>query len=48
MIEPTREKLFGADDAKSALKIQREVTFSEVADDSLVKEVQPDMKIKGR
>jgi NitT/TauT family transport system substrate-binding protein len=36
------------DDAKSALKIQREVTVSEVADDSLVKEVQRDMKIKGR
>ena len=48
MIDLTREKLFGTDDAKSALKIQREVTFSEVADDSLVKEVQRDMKIKGR
>ena len=48
MIEPTREKLFGADDAKSALKIQREVTFSEVADDSLVKKMQRDMKIKGQ
>ena len=36
------------EDAKSALKIHREVTFSEVADDSLVKEVQRDMKIKGR
>jgi hypothetical protein len=48
VIDLTREKLFGDDDAKSALKIQREVTFSEVADDSLVKEVQRDMKIKGR
>lgn len=36
------------EDAKSALKINRDVPFSEVADDSLVKEVQRDMKIKGR
>jgi ABC-type nitrate/sulfonate/bicarbonate transport system substrate-binding protein len=36
------------EDAKSALKIQRDVSFAEVADDSLVKEVQRDMKIKGR
>jgi NitT/TauT family transport system substrate-binding protein len=36
------------EDAKSALKIQREVSFSEVADDSLVKEVQREMNIKGR
>jgi ABC-type nitrate/sulfonate/bicarbonate transport system substrate-binding protein len=36
------------EDAKSALKIQRDVSFTEVADDSLVKEVQRDMKIKGR
>ena len=36
------------EDAKNALKIHREVSFSEVADDSLVKEVQKDMKIKAR
>ncbi len=36
------------EDAKSALKIQRDVSFAEVADDLLVKEVQRDMKIKGR
>jgi len=36
------------EDAKSALKINRDVPFSEVADDSLVKEVQKEMKIKGR
>jgi ABC-type nitrate/sulfonate/bicarbonate transport system substrate-binding protein len=36
------------EDAKSALKIHREVSFSEVADDSLVKEVQREMNIKGR
>lgn len=36
------------EDAKSALKIQREVSFAEVADDSLVKEVQREMKIKVR
>jgi ABC-type nitrate/sulfonate/bicarbonate transport system substrate-binding protein len=36
------------EDAKTALKINRDVSFSEVADDSLVKEVQRDMKIKGR
>ena len=36
------------EDAKSALKIQRDVSFVEVADDSLVKEVQREMKIKGR
>ena len=36
------------EDARSALKIQRDVSFAEVADDSLVKEVQRDMKIKGR
>jgi ABC-type nitrate/sulfonate/bicarbonate transport system substrate-binding protein len=36
------------EDAKSALKIQRDVSFAEVADDSLVKEVQREMKIKGR
>jgi hypothetical protein len=44
VIDLTREKLY----ARSALKIHRDVTFSEVADDSLVKEVQRDMKIKGR
>jgi ABC-type nitrate/sulfonate/bicarbonate transport system substrate-binding protein len=36
------------EDAKSTLKIHREVSFSEVADDSLVKEVQREMNIKGR
>jgi ABC-type nitrate/sulfonate/bicarbonate transport system substrate-binding protein len=36
------------EDAKSALKIQRDVSFAEVADDSLVKEVQREMKIKVR
>ena len=36
------------EDAKSALKINRDIPSSEVADDSLVREVQRDMKIKGR
>jgi ABC-type nitrate/sulfonate/bicarbonate transport system substrate-binding protein len=36
------------EDAKSALKINRDISFSEVADDSLVKEVQREMKLKGR
>jgi ABC-type nitrate/sulfonate/bicarbonate transport system substrate-binding protein len=36
------------EDAKSALKLHRDVAFAEVADDSLVKEVQRDMKIKAR
>lgn len=36
------------EDAKSALKINRDISFSEVADDSLVKEVQKEMKLKGR
>jgi ABC-type nitrate/sulfonate/bicarbonate transport system substrate-binding protein len=36
------------DDAKSALKIERDVPNSEVADFSLVKEAQKELKIKGR
>lgn len=36
------------EDAKSALKINRDISFSEVADDSLAREVQREMKIKGR
>ncbi len=42
MIDLTREKLY----ARS--KFTATYHFSEVADDSLVKEVQRDMKIKGR
>lgn len=36
------------DDAKGALKIDREVPFGEVADFSLVKEAQQELKVKGK
>ena len=36
------------EDAKSALKIDRDITYSEVADFSLVKEAQKELKLKAR
>lgn len=36
------------EDAKSALKIDRDIAYSEVADFSLVKEAQRELKVKGR